>query len=263
MFKRLTAKGINYWQEEAFAQKELVQHAFSERGADGDFNLALHTGDEPKKVINNRRVFTAALDIDMAQTVTMEQVHGLNIAQVGKKDCGRGMYDYQDSLKATDGLITDEKNVALMGCFADCVPLIFLDPQRKVIALSHAGWKGTVGGIAGLTAEKMVQEYNCAYGDIMVAVGPSIGPCHYEVDRRVINEVQKFAWWQKVLTPTAEEHAMLNLWECNRLQLLELGLKEANIFVSGLCTYCHNDKFFSYRAENGRTGRIAAIIMLK
>ena len=262
MFKRIEKMGINYWQEEAFCQSGLVQHAFSERGADGQFNLALHTGDDPKKVINNRKLFTSVLGIDMAQTVTMEQVHGVNIADVGAKDGGKGMYDYQDSIKATDGLITNEKNVALMGCFADCVPLIFLDPQKKVIALSHAGWKGTVGSIGALTVKKMVNDYQCNFSDILAAIGPSIGPCHYEVDQRVINEVQKFAWWQKAITPTTEGHAMLNLWECNRLQLLELGLQEENIFTSELCTFCQRDKFFSYRAENGRTGRIAAIIML-
>ena len=262
MFKRIEKMGINYWQEEAFCRSGLVQHAFSERGADGAFNLALHTGDDPQKVISNRKLFTAALDIKMEQTVTMEQVHGVNIARVTAEDCGRGMYAYQDCLKATDGLLTNTKNIALMGCFADCVPLIFLDEQKEVIALSHAGWKGTVGGIGAKTAEKMVNDFHCDYGNILVAIGPSIGPCHYEVDERVINEVQKFSWWQKVLTPTAKGHGMLNLWECNRLQLLELGVKDEHIFISGLCTFCHKDKFFSYRAENGHTGRIAAIIML-
>jgi len=263
MFVQKESNGMTYWQEENLAQWENIVHAFSQRGKDGKFNLALHVNDEKNTVIANREKFTEALGIKMMQTVTMEQIHGVNINIVGKNEQSLGMYDYDTAIKATDGLITNEPQVALMGCFADCVPLYFYDPVKNVIALSHGGWKGTVGGIARLTVEKMNKEFGCEYKDILAIIGPSIGKCHYEVDSRVIAEVQKMPWWQEVLDMKDNEHGNLDLWQYNHFSLLDVGLKDHNIFISGLCTYCNNDKFFSYRAEKEKSGRMAAIIMMK
>lgn len=263
MFKRRENEQIGIWQDEMLSGYEGLLHAFSERGRDGDFNLALHTGDEYAKVITDRKKWAHALGIDLGQIVTMEQVHGVNIAVVDEKDCGRGTLNYAEAIKATDGLITACANVALFGCFADCVPLFFYDPKKRVIALSHGGWKGTVGGIAPLTAKKMAAQFGSDYADILVAIGPSIGACHYEVDERVLAEVKKYAFADEVLTPTVTGHATLDLPKMHKLMLMEVGLKEENISSSGICTFCRKDSFFSYRAENGKCGRMAATIMLK
>lgn len=263
MFERTEVDNIGIWQDDLLKKHQELLHAFSERGKDGNFNLALHTNDNREKVLNNRQKWASALHINMEQMVTMEQVHGVNVEIVAKKDCGRGAQDYADAMKATDGLITNERGVALFACFADCVPLFFYDPKKRVIALSHGGWKGTVGGIAPLTAKKMTETFGSDYADILVAIGPSIGACHYEVDGRVISAVKKYACADRVLTPTDQAHARLDLPLLNKLLLMELGIKEENISLSGICTYCRKDSFFSYRAENGKCGRMAATIMLK
>lgn len=263
MFKRRENEQIGIWQDEVLSGYDELLHGFSERGGDGEFNLALHTGDEYQKVIENRKKWAHALGIDFNRLVTMEQVHGVNIAIVDEKDCGRGVLEYNNALQATDGLITDCSKVALFGCFADCVPLFFYDPKKNVIALSHGGWKGAVAGIASLTAKKMAENFGSDYADILVAIGPSIGKCHYEVDKKVIAQVEKYAFADEVLTPTVVGHAALDLPMLHKLLLTELGLKEEHISLSGVCTYCQSGSFFSYRAENGKCGRMAATIMLK
>jgi YfiH family protein len=140
---------------------------------------------------------------------------------------------------------------------------MFLDPVEKVIALVHAGWKGTVLEIGKKTVQKMHQDFSCQPENILAAIGPSIGPCHYEVDAPVINQFkEKFSQWEKILTLKNNGKAQLNLWEANRLQLLDSGVRKDNITVSELCTYCHPEALYSYRFGNGRTGRLAGIIML-
>lgn len=263
MFRRIEQQGIGIWQYSELAEYENLVHGFSERGKNGEFNLALHTGDDNERVIANRRKWTEALNIDINNFVTMEQVHGINIEIVGKNECGRGVYDYATTIPMTDGLLTNEAGVALFACFADCVPLYFYDPIKQVIGLSHGGWKGTVGGIAPLTAEKMVEKFGSDYRDIRVAIAPSIGACHYEVDERVIGAVEKYNCADMVLSKQTKGHAHLDLPKLNKLLLMEKGVKEEHIFLSKMCTFCHNEEFFSYRAENGKTGRMSAVIMLK
>lgn len=263
MFRRIEQQGIGVWQDSELAKYDNLVHGFSERGHDSNFNLALHTGDDSNRVIANRLKWAEALNIELNSIVTMEQVHGVNIEIVGKSECGRGVYDYNDAISATDGLITDEIGVALLACFADCVPLYFYDPIKRVIGLSHGGWKGTVGGIAPLTVAKMHDRFGSDYHDIKVAIAPSIGACHYEVDERVISAVKKYDCAEQVLAENTPGHAYLDLPKLNKLLLMEMGVKEEHIYLSAMCTYCHNDTFFSYRAENGKTGRMAAVIMLK
>lgn len=263
MFRRIEQQGIGVWQYSELAEDENLVHGFSERGHEGNFNLALHTGDDNNRVLANRLKWAEALNIELNSIVTMEQVHGVNIEIVGKSECGRGVYDYNDAIRATDGLITNERGVALLACFADCVPLYFYDPLKQVVGLSHGGWKGTVGGIAPLTAKKMHDHFGSDYRDIRVAIAPSIGACHYEVDERVISAVNRYACAEQVLAESTPGHAYLDLPKLNKLLLMEMGVQEEHIFLSEMCTYCHNDSFFSYRAENGKTGRMAAVIMLK
>lgn len=182
----------------------------------------------------------------------------------GAKDRGKGALDQDSVIKETDALITEEPGVALMAFYADCVPIMFLDPVRKVIGISHAGWKGTVLKIGKKTIEKMVQEFSCRPENILAAICPSIGPCHYEVDPPVITRFQEsFNNWQKFLQLKDNGlKAQLDLWEANRLTLLEAGILNEHLTTAKICTYCHPDLLYSYRYDNGKTGRLAGIIML-
>jgi YfiH family protein len=172
------------------------------------------------------------------------------------------MINYHEAISKTDALITNVPNLPLMLCYADCVPLLIADPKRKVVALSHAGWRGTVAAIAKKTVEKMTEEFGCQPADCLVGIGPSIGFCSYEVDDTVISELQRaFSWWAHVVRPEGKKWK-LDLWQANAQQLIDVGVVRENIVISNFCTVCNRDLFFSHRAEKGQTGRMSAIIAL-
>jgi YfiH family protein len=162
----------------------------------------------------------------------------------------------------TDALVTDVPGVFLMLRFADCVPVLFHDPVRQAVGLAHAGWRGTVSHIARATVEKMVDAFGCSPADIRAGIGPSIGPCCYEVGPEVVSAAQKaFPDAPFVLQRGSGERWHFDLWAANHHQLAAAGVTE--IELSGLCTACRTDEWFSHRAEGGRTGRLAAVIGLR
>lgn len=226
-------------------------------------NLGLHTGDDANIVNFNRQKFCNAVGVLYEDSVTAEQTHGDNIAVVSYSDAGRGHNCYGNSIKNTDALITNSPNLPLMLFFADCVPVLIADPVCKAIGLSHAGWKGTVAKIAQKTVLKMQAEFGTNPADCRVGIGPSIGSCCYEVDEPVVTKlIQNFSNWQQLVKPLNKARWQLDLWETNKVQLLEVGVKNSNIIISGMCTSCNTDLFFSHRAEQGQTGRLGAIIAL-
>lgn len=262
-FRLHKKKNIEYFTVLPFSETGLVKHAFStHKGgiSKGDYeglNLGLHTGDEKINVLRNRGLFTEALDIPIQNLVTCVQIHGDQIYHVKSQDKGKGI------LQGKDALITNESGIAIMLFFADCVPVMFLDPVKKVIAIAHAGWKGTVLKIAVKTIKDMCSCFGCSLDNIMVAIGPSIGPCHYEVDGPVIRKVRdELSCYDKFLVFKSKEKAFLDLWEANRIQIMEAGVKKNNIFASELCTYCYPELFYSFRRDKGKTGRLGALIML-
>jgi len=261
--------GVQFYTIPAFSETGLVKHGFSTRigGISGEpfntLNMGFLTDDDWETVKENRRLFAQSLGIPLENIVAANQVHGDKIFKAGTSDRGRGAIEQNTAVKETDALITNEPGVALIAFYADCVPIMFLDPVLKAIAIAHAGWKGTVLNITRKTVEKMGEAYGCQPQNILVAICPSIGPCHYEVDTPVISQFQNnFNKWEKILKLKPGGKAQLNLWEANRLQLLDSGILDRHITVSEICTYCHPEILYSYRYENGKTGRLAGIIML-
>lgn len=228
-------------------------------------NLGLHTGDDPETVLNNRRLFAEAVGVDAKAAVTAQQVHEDTIAVVKSAESGSNdsVREYQRIFASTDALITDEPAIPLMLFFADCVPVLFFDPVKRVAAISHAGWKGTVARIAAKTLAKMKSDYNTNPQDCLIGIGPSIGQCCYEVDEAVVSKLRhEFASdWSNFVIPHGERW-MLNLWKVNQAQLLEAGANMQNIVTSGVCTSCNNALFYSHRTEKGKTGRLGAVIQL-
>lgn len=226
-------------------------------------NLGLHTGDTPDKVVSNRRAFAAAVGLNPDSAVTAQQVHGTTIRVVDAADKGAGMSDYSQALPATDALITAEPGIPLMLFFADCVPVLFFDPVRRVAAISHSGWKGTVSRIAANTLLKLQQEFHVDPKDCLIGIGPSIGQCCYEVDDTVIGRLQQEFTnnWSEFVLPKGNRW-LLDLWAVNRRQLLDAGASEENIVSSGICTACNTELYYSHRAEQGTTGRLGAVIQL-
>lgn len=225
-------------------------------------NLSLRSGDQLENVLENRRRFYAAAAVEPDAVVSGRQVHSDHIAVVTGNERGRGALA-MNSLPATDGLITAEPGIPLMIFFADCVPVLFFDPKNRVIGGCHAGWRGTASGIAAKTVLAMQQHFGTNPADCLAAIGPSIGPCCYEVDEPVVSQfAARFSWGGELFTPHGEGHWLIDLWQANQRQLQEIGVPGEQIDVSQVCTACHKDLFYSYRAEQGHIGLLAAIISL-
>ena len=247
-------------------------HGFSGRtggvseGAWSSLDMGLHVGDDPQAVVENRRRFLGALGLDVNRLCTPQQVHGDHVARVSVKEAGRGAFDYADSIPQTDALITDERDLPLLLCFADCTPILFADPVHHAVGAAHGGWKGTFARIVMKTAKAMHESFGTNPNDLYAVIGPAIGPCCYEVDDKLAARfAAKFPEWQdKIIEDRGKTgHKQLDLWETNYLQLLAAGLKPEHIGRADYCTSCHHDIYFSYRADGGKTGRLAAVIAAK
>ena len=227
-------------------------------------NLGYGTDDFTIHVLENRHRMAQAMDIPLDYFVMANQVHGTHVEVVTKKMRSCGALYRDNSLLATDAMITNVPEVCLFVMGADCVPILFFDPVRKVIGAAHAGWRGTVKKIAVETTRKMNEVFHCNMDDILVGIGPSIGPCCYEVGTEVIQIVQQaFINSQNlIIQEETGRNPIFNLWEANKQQLIEAGVKETNIETAQICTKCHSDEFYSSRASNGNTGRFGAGIML-
>ncbi|MEW6661620.1 MAG: peptidoglycan editing factor PgeF [Bacillota bacterium] len=227
-------------------------------------NMAFHVGDDAEIVVKNRQLLCHALGLRLENLVAGNQVHGDEVAVVNRQHLGRGSLDMMGALPDTDGLICIEPNIPLAAFFADCVPVFLLDPVKKAIGLAHAGWKGTVLEIAQKTLQKMQDRFGSQPSGCLAAIGPSIGPCCYEVDARVLDMVKQYLpYAREVIQPISSQKGMLDLWQANAIALEKAGIPAGSISVSGLCTACNTQMFFSHRKEEGRTGRMAALLMLK
>lgn len=161
-----------------------------------------------------------------------------------------------------DILLTDNPGVTLFMRFADCTPVLLHDPKKQVIGIVHSGWLGTVRGAARAAVEAMQTRYASDPADILAAIGPAIGPDHYEVGADVIAQVQQtFGVDAGSLLPAHGGSIHFDLWKANQLTLAGAGVKQ--IEIAGICTACHTDEWFSHRGEKGKTGRFGALIALK
>ncbi|MBQ8683053.1 MAG: peptidoglycan editing factor PgeF [Clostridia bacterium] len=257
-----------YYTFPAFDRLAGIRHGFSTRlggvseGIFQSMNLSFTRGDDPAAVTENFRRFCAAIGVEAEQVVVSAQTHTVNVVNVTAADCGRGV-TRERGYTDVDGLITDQPGVVLCTQYADCVPLFFADPVRRVVATSHAGWRGTVAGMAAVTVERMVADYGCHREDILAAIGPSIGRCCFEVDTPVYTEFAKLPFFdEQYYTPKGGDKVHIDLWAVNRRFMLESGVKAENITVTDLCTRCHPDVFWSHRATGGQRGSLAAFIGL-
>lgn len=229
------------------------------------FNLGLHVEDDPKHVAQNRDKLANEICFPTSNWVCSEQVHDADIMKVTKEHAGKGVYIYEQCLKGMDGLYTNEKNLLLMLCFADCVPLYFTAPNHHLVGMAHAGWKGTVKDIGGNMVRIWGNEENVLPEDIHVVIGPSIASCCYVVDNFVIDQVKEVL---KNNEPppyklVSEGQYSLDLQVLNQLLLVQSGVPKENIQVSSYCTSCETELFFSHRRDNGKTGRMASFIGVK
>jgi YfiH family protein len=222
-------------------------------------NLSYGVGDIPSVVTENRRRILASAERDLEDLVMPHQVHGNHIEWVTDAWRGRGATGSQP-IPATDGFLTESPQVVLGLGFADCVPIFLTDRKARFVGLLHAGWRGTAAEI-GLQAIRLLRERGIAPGDLLVGIGPSIGPCCYEVDEPVRRAIRQVVG-DGPLAAKDPEHWWLDLAGANRLMFERAGVPAEQILESHFCTGCRRDLFFSYRMEGRRTGRMGGYICL-
>jgi YfiH family protein len=221
------------------------------------FSLALHTNEEKKDIITNRSKINALFP--RMQFIVANQTHSDNIKIISHNNNSWLTDIKAHAIENCDALITNEKNIMLTILTADCVPVLLFDKNKKVVAVIHAGWKGTEQQITAKTVNKMKELFQSNPEDIIAGIAPSIGKCCYEVEWNVAKHFQN-------IKNGYEEKAnkqMVDLPYINKIQLLESGLKEENIECSNICTSCEVEEYFSYRKEGGCSGRFMSIIGLK
>lgn len=226
-------------------------------------NMGLHVGDEEYLVIRNRQTISRAMNVSLDDWVAGTQVHGAEVFRVERAHRGAGSRSEADAIPGVDGLMTNERGIVLSVFAADCVPILFYDKTRQVIATAHSGWKGTAEHIVIRVVEAMKSQYACRAQDIQIALGPSIRRCCYEVDNRVIEPMANI-FGRHVFTPRVHrpQHALLSLQDAIRQDALKVGILPRNIEDTGICTSCRSDEVFSHRKDGGRTGRLVGILTL-
>jgi YfiH family protein len=239
----------------------------------GDWNLSSRRGTalhppSAAVALTNRQALARRLGIQLAKMVGCQQVHGSEVAVVRPEDGGRGMYPDLPSMLGADAMVTDVPGIYLLALSADCPPVFFYDPVRKVVGLAHSGWKGTVARIAGNVVSEMSRQFGSNPADVIAAVGPGIGPCCYRVGPDVIEaaEVALAGAWdgpEPVLEPDSEGLTYFNLREAIRRTLLDAGVRPENIAVEEVCTADNLDTFYSHRGEAGQCGLFGAVLGLR
>ncbi|MAF79793.1 hypothetical protein CL629_01810 [bacterium] len=257
---------LSLWRFKNLSRFSEIQHFVSARvgGAShspyDSFNLGFHVGDDAEAVLNNREALALSLGVSCDDFVIGKQVHGRKVVVVSEDMRGRGARDFETAIDAADAFVTDVLGVVPMVLVADCVPVLLFDPKQKVVGVAHAGWKGTLKLIAKHMAEVLIEKFECSPADIVVGIGPSLGPCHTEVGPEALREIRHVFGGDDSIV---KNHSFFDMWEANKKQLLDIGILEKNIEISGICTYCKSDRFFSARKSEGDTGRFGVGIFLR
>ena len=259
-----------------------LYHGFSTRlGGVSDvyggtsLNLGWTKEDAPEAVRQNRRILVEAVTGKPPSgviLVTVRQVHSNTIHRVEAPGPRLETAEGKAVLEG-DGLVTDDPGMLLGAGTADCVPVLLADPESRAVGAFHAGWRGTAARIVEQGVEKMRNEFGTRPEDLLAAVGPSIGVCCYTVGQDVREQfAEQFTYSDELFRPLAPEGGQarfrVDLWEANRRQLLDAGLQAGKISVVGECTACTFEpsgepRYFSHRAQAGRTGRMLNVIGIR
>lgn len=255
--KRHQVNGVVQYRFDGLENIENLRHAILTRlggvsqGPYATLNLGHTVGDDPRAVEENHRRALRPLGIHPDRVVSPWQVHGARVEIVGKEHLGTVR-------PKTDALLTVTPGVPLMMRFGDCTPVVLCDPVRRVVGMAHAGWRGIVAGVVESTVRTMSEQLGCNPENVWAGLGPTIGPCCYEVGADVAREIEEAcpAGSQVIEQVNGRIHA--DLPSAVEAQLKHAGIRR--IERTGLCTSCRVDEFFSHRAENGDTGRFGIVI---
>lgn len=257
--QRNEMNGVVFYQSDKLLEYSGLIHAVTTRHGGvspapfDSLNLSAHVGDDAAHVQENLNRLHRALGLERSATVDASQAQADQVAIVTENERGT-------RIKGVDGLITNIRGIPLMLRFADCVPILLYDPVHAAIGIAHAGWRGTVAKVLSNTVRTMGETFQTGPQDLIVCIGPSIGPCCYEIGADVESKVQAAYpdTYPLLLSNNGSTH--LNLWQANAVQLQALGVEQ--IEIGGVCTSDHTDDFYSWRREHANTGRFAALIAL-
>lgn len=254
----LDKNGIMYIASPLLSDKAVV-HGFLTRiggvspAPYASLNFDARDTDPGANVEKNRALFHEAFGVETGRLVTVSQVHGTEALVIDGPVPERPV--------EADAIVTDVPGVAIGMTTADCQPILLFDPVNNAIGAVHAGWKGAALGIAVVTGELMWKKYGTRPEDLLVSLGPCIGPCCYKVGWNVLDEYMSRHTAADCFSEKEGLRMDINL--ANFYQLLGMGVKEENISKDSMCTACNPELFFSYRKDNGKTGRQLSFIMLK
>lgn len=270
---RLNEEGkVPYFYFPLLKDTGLVCHGFSTRlggvskGEFATMNFNLTRGDDPANVEENYRRFCGAIGCDWDRAVLTHQTHTVNVRAVTEDMLPEGRtLTEKKPFEDVDGLVTDVPGAVLVTSFADCVPLYFLDPVRRVIGLSHSGWRGTVNRMGAVTISRMHELYGCRPEDILACIGPSICRDCYEVGPEVADEFRAAFPEQEaeqIMSRNPAGKYQLDLWKANELILKHAGITDSHMAVTSVCTCCNPDLLFSHRYTRGKRGNLSAFLSL-
>jgi len=263
MFTYSQIHGVRYVEYSRLIECKGITHAFCTRwggvskGRFANLNFSVSEGDTQTNISKNWKILSSAFNIPEDHFITVNQIHGDRILIID--DNLRDSHD-----PGYDGIITNKPGIAIGIKTADCVPIFLVDRAKHIIGTIHAGWKGTSLNIASKALRILVNEFGSKPEDIIVTIGPSIGPCCYEVDETVWTAMEKDPDRDLFFKKSRKaERWMLDLPKANQQQILRAGISSVNVTSPGICTSCHRDTFFSHRGEGGQTGRQLSFIMLQ
>ena len=247
-----------FYQFETLISSGLFHGAFSRKGGVSpapwnSMNLGGTVGDSPENVKENLSRLLNASGYSPTRLVQVRQIHSSKVVKAESPE---------DAIREGDAIITDKSGLLLLMRFADCVPILFHDPEHQAIAIAHAGWKGTLDGVVSEVIREMETHFGTYPDQVSVGIGPSIGPDHYRIRDDVI-EKTKVAFPGNYDQVLSEEDGVvkLDLWKANEIHLRNMGVNK--IDIAGMCTGCDPLNWYSHRVENGLTGRFATVIGLK
>ena len=262
---------VEYLTFPALERLNIVTHMVTSRfggvstGDCASFNFSYARDTSREAVDENFRRAAGVFGTTSDAFVCSDQTHTTNIRRVEKEDAGKGVTkekDYRD----VDGLITNVPGLILGTFYADCVPLLFVDPVHHAIGCSHSGWRGTVGEMGKKTVEAMREAYGSRPEDIFAAIGPSICQDCYEVSEDVAQAfMDEFADQldDRLVYRKGNGKYQLNLWNANERILLEAGIRPEHLSITNICTCCNHELLFSHRSSHGQRGNLAAFLGLK
>jgi polyphenol oxidase len=255
------AGALRYFSFESLDDKHLVHAIFTRSGGVSpspweSLNLGGTVGDDPARVLENRKRAFRAMNRLPETIFDAWLVHSADVI------CADAPRDQNRLPDKGDAILTDRLDVTLFMRFADCVPILLYDPYCRAIGIVHAGWLGTVRRVVSAAVKTMIDRYGSDPLNICAAIGPSIAAHHYPIGLEVVNQVQRsFGMDANALLPSSNGAVQFDLWAANRLILEQSGIRQ--IEISGICTACHMQDWYSHRGENGKTGRFGALLALK